>query len=128
GHVAAVELVTVGQRRGLNLGGGDKRYVVDVDVATRRVVVGGEEDLLTNITLVNQLSWPHATDKPVAARQVLVQGSAHGARHEATIASAGDDVVSIEWQRPQRRIAPGQTVVFYDLADTHVVGGGIVTS
>ncbi|MBM3638982.1 MAG: tRNA 2-thiouridine(34) synthase MnmA [Actinobacteria bacterium] len=128
GHVAAVELVTVGQRRGLNLGGGDKRYVVDVDVVTRRVVVGGEEDLLTNITLVNQLSWPHTTDKPVAARQVLVQGSAHGARHEATIASAGDDVVSIEWKRPQRRIAPGQTVVFYDLADTHVVGGGIVTS
>jgi tRNA-specific 2-thiouridylase len=128
GHVAAVELVTVGQRRGLNLGGGDKRYVVDVDVAARRVVVGGEQDLLTSATLVKQLCWPHATDKPDVARQVLVQGSAHGARHEATIESTDDDCVSIAWKRPQRRIAPGQTVVFYDLSDVHVVGGGIVTS
>jgi tRNA-specific 2-thiouridylase len=92
------------------------------------VVVGGEDDLLTNTTVVEQVCWPHATDRPTESRHVLVQGSAHGARHEATIESTSDDGVSIVWKRPQRRIAPGQTVVFYDLADTHVLGGGIVTS
>ena len=38
----------------------------------------------------------------------------------------GDDVV-VRWHEPQRRVAPGQTVVFYDLTDTHVLGGGIAT-
>jgi tRNA-specific 2-thiouridylase len=33
----------------------------------------------------------------------------------------------LTWERPQRRISPGQTVVFYDPTDTHVLGGGVVT-
>ena len=128
GDVAAVELVTIGQRRGLNLGGGDKRYVVDVDVKTRRVVVGSENDLLTNEVVVKQLCWPHGSDEPLSTCDVLVQGSAHGARHAASITMESDDTVRLTWNKDQRRIAPGQTVVFYDLTDTYVVGGGIVTS
>jgi tRNA-specific 2-thiouridylase len=33
----------------------------------------------------------------------------------------------VEWDEPQRRVAPGQSVVFYDLTDDHVLGGGIAT-
>lgn len=128
GEVSAVELVTIGQRRGLNLGGGDKRYVVDVDVKSRRVVVGGEHDLLTHDVTVNELCWPHSEDKPTMPRDVLVQGSAHGARHAASITMTSEDSVRLVWDKPQRRVAPGQTVVFYDSTDTYVVGGGIVTS
>jgi tRNA-specific 2-thiouridylase len=127
GRVDAVELVTLGQRRGLGLGGGDKRYVVDVSVDERRVVVGSESDLLCTTTTVDTLVWPHADD---AARldgaTVLVQGSAHGARAAARIDSNGGSL-TLTWERPQRRISPGQTVVFYDRDDTVVLGGGIVT-
>ncbi len=49
GAVAAVELVTLGQRHGLGLpGGSDPRYVVDVDVPTATVTVGSEADLLVD--------------------------------------------------------------------------------
>lgn len=127
GRVDAVELVTLGQRRGLGLGGGDKRYVVDVSVGERRVVVGSEADLLCTTTEIDTLVWPHADD---AARldgaTVLVQGSAHGARAAARIDVDGASA-TLSWERPQRRISPGQTVVFYDRDDTVVLGGGIVT-
>ena len=127
GRVDAVELVTLGQRRGLGLGGGDKRYVVDVDVSERRVVVGGEADLLHGTTEVGTLAWPHAGDASrLDGATVLVQGSAHGARAAARVDVLGD-TATLTWERPQRRISPGQTVVFYDPTDTVVLGGGIVT-
>jgi len=128
GTVQAVELVTIGQRRGLNLGGGDKRYVVDVDIAAPRVVVGAEEDLFVDHTRVVDVVWPYALDsQSVVNSKVLVQGSAHGARSRA-ILRRDDEGYFLEWHRPERRIAPGQSVVFYDLEDTYVLGGGLVSA
>jgi tRNA-specific 2-thiouridylase len=127
GEVPAVELVTLGQRRGLGLGGGDKRYVVAVDVPARRVVVGDESELFISQTSVGTLSWPYGTDTDViASQEVLVQGSAHGERSAGRIELTDTGLV-INWSRPTRRISPGQTVVFYDATDTVVLGGGIVT-
>jgi len=128
GEVPAVELVTLGQRRGLGLGGGDKRYVVAVDVPLRRVTVGDEAQLFVSDTSVGKLVWPHADDEEyVLTHDVLVQGSAHGERSMARLVKT-DDGYSLKWSRPTRRIAPGQTVVFYDDSDTVVLGGGIVTA
>jgi len=128
GTVPAVELVTLGQRRGLGLGGGDIRYAIDVDVPGRRVVVGSEEQLYTSTSTVSQMSWPHASDAAlVTSTEVLVQGSAHGERFAARLQAEGDSFV-LNWVRPNRRIAPGQTVVFYNADDTAVLGGGIVTA
>ncbi len=122
GEVESVELVTVGQRKGLGLpGGGPKRYVVDVDVAGAVVTVGGDTDLLRAGLEVDAVTW---VDEPVEAA-VLVQCSAHGRAMPARIAVSGDGGVCVEWAEPQRRIAPGQSVVFYDRTDTMVLGGGI---
>ena len=59
--------------------------------------------------------------------EVKVQCSAHGATATATISPAGNDGdrVHVSWHSPQRRIAPGQSVVFYDATDAYVLGGGI---
>jgi tRNA-specific 2-thiouridylase len=128
GEVPAVELVTLGQRRGLGLGGGDKRYVVAVDVPARRVTVGDESELYVSETRIGTLSWPYDNDTTlVNGIEVLVQGSAHGDRGAGVVAIDGDEL-TIRWSRPHRRIAPGQTVVFYDDSDTMVLGGGIVLS
>lgn len=123
GHVESVEMVTVGQRKGLGLpGGGPKRYVVDVDVANQRVTVGDDADLLRPGIEVAATTWIH---QPVSGR-VRVQCSAHGETRIADIApGSATDSVDVIWTEPQRRIAPGQSVVFYDLDDRCVLGGGI---
>jgi tRNA-specific 2-thiouridylase len=121
GEVAAVELVTIGQRKGLGLpGGGPKRFVVDIDRATSTVVVGGAADVVRPGLAVGAMSW---VDGPVAGA-VKVQCSAHGAAHPATVEATGDGV-AVHWHEPQRRVAPGQSVVLYDATDTVVLGGGI---
>ncbi|MEO6571355.1 MAG: tRNA 2-thiouridine(34) synthase MnmA [Ilumatobacteraceae bacterium] len=120
GRVESVELVTVGQRRGIGLpGGGPKRYVVDVDVPGATVVVGDDADLLRAGLRVAEVSW---TARPIVG-EVLVQGSAHGRPQPASITRDGPNV-RVTWHHEQRRIAAGQSVVFYDLADRCVLGGG----
>jgi len=123
GEVAAIEMVTIGQRRGIGLpGGGPKRYVLDVDMTAGMVVVGDEDDLMRTSMRVEHVAW---TDEPQVG-PVRVQCSAHGATAKATTAFAGDaGTVDVTWDAPQRRVAPGQSVVFYDAADRVVLGGGI---
>lgn len=123
GEVESVEMVTVGQRKGIGLpGGGPKRYVLDVDMASATVTVGSGADLLRGELQVDRMSW---VDGPVVG-PVLVQCSAHGKALPAEISGA-EAIASIVvcWDEPQRRIAPGQSVVAYDPTNTRVLGGGI---
>ncbi len=123
GTVPAVELMTIGQRRGIGVpGGGDKRYVVDVDVTSGVVTIGSDGDLRRGRCRVTGVVW---SDRPVVGH-VRVQASAHGASVAAELsAPTAEGSVSVHWQSPQRRIAPGQSVVFYDGDDRRVLGGGI---
>jgi tRNA-specific 2-thiouridylase len=122
GDVDAVELVTVGQRRGIGLpGGGPKRYVVDVDTDGAVVTVGADDELLRNELVVDRPTWVDAA----ITGEVLVQCSAHGRTTRATVDRRADGALDVRWHEPQRRIAPGQSVVFYDLTDRCVLGGGI---
>lgn len=118
GEVEAVELVTVGQRRGLRLAGGrDRRYVVDVDVEGRMVRVGSYSDLLVSSVRLESTSW--SSEHPPGGR-LEAQCSAHGTPVPAVV--EGD---LVRFLRPRPRVAPGQSVVLYD-GDV-VVGGGIAT-
>jgi tRNA-specific 2-thiouridylase len=121
GTAPAIELVTVGQRKGLGLpGGGPKRYVLAVDRREATVVVGDESELLDDELDVATPTW---VDAPVEG-DVLVQTSAHGTPHRATI-EVTTESVRVRMHDPQRRVAPGQSVVFYDVDDRCVLGGGI---
>lgn len=117
GQVDAVELVTIGQRRGLGgPGGGERQYVVGVDPAARTVVVGSAADLVVAEQALDRLTW---VGPPVeVGADVLVQCSAHGSARPARY--EGHRVV---WSRPERRVAPGQSVVLYDCGGTEVLGG-----
>jgi tRNA-uridine 2-sulfurtransferase len=127
GDVDAIELVTIGQRRGLALAGGaQRRFVVDVDVPARTVTVGPPERLTVVDQRVGPVGWAGA---PVEG-DVLVQCAAHG-RVAAAEVRPDDDGVVIRWAEPQRRVAPGQSVVLYRRVtdtdtetDTEVVVGG----
>jgi tRNA-uridine 2-sulfurtransferase len=121
GRVEAVELVTVGQRRGLGLaGGGAPRYAVDVDVASATVRIGAASELLSDRAVLEEVVW---ADEPVSGA-VHVQCSAHGESRAATVAAdAGGDRVEVRFAAPHRRVAAGQSVVLYQ--GDQVVGGGI---
>jgi tRNA-specific 2-thiouridylase len=116
GAVAAVELVTVGQRKGLGLPGGTREplFAVSVDTERATVTVGTGADLLAHEVRLGGFTWAHdAHEGPV-----LAQTSAHG---EPRAAVLDGDV--LRWQQPQRLVAPGQSVVLYD-GDT-VLGGAV---
>jgi tRNA-specific 2-thiouridylase len=121
GEADALEMVTLGQRRGIGLpGGGPKRYVVDIDHEAAVVRVGDESMLSVSNMTVGQMAWAH---EPVTG-DVLVQCSAHGVANAAVI-TLHDGMVDVRWATSQRRVAPGQSVVFFDPTDTYVLGGGI---
>jgi tRNA-specific 2-thiouridylase len=121
GRAEAVELVTIGQRRGLTLAGGaGRRYVTDVDVPGRRVTVGNREDLAVELTRLADWTWAVA---PLAdGTEVEVQTSAHGAPRAAVV-----DGDCVRWSVPSPRVAPGQAVVLYQRVAGHdvVAGGGL---
>ncbi len=118
GSVDSIELVTYGQRKGLDLGGdAERRYVVDIDHGGATVTVGHQEELLVDHQTIDDLAWSH---EPLPG-EFLVQCSAHGRPQPAALVVGGDED-QLRWLDPQRRVAPGQAVVLYRGDD--VVGGG----
>ncbi|HEY3811455.1 MAG TPA: aminomethyltransferase beta-barrel domain-containing protein, partial [Acidimicrobiales bacterium] len=128
GQIPAVELVTIGQRRGLGAltapepvceGAGPddgRRYVVDVDIPAATVTVGPLAATLVTRIDVRDPVWVDGAPEP---GEVLdVQMSAHGRPVPARWTADG----IVEVVTPVRRVAPGQSVVLYR-ADA-VVGGG----
>lgn len=127
GSVDAVELVTIGQRRGLGLAGGrSARYVTEVDVVGRRVEVGTRADLLSDRLRVDRVVVAEPSGPSLAGRSWLVQTSAHGTPRRARVDPAAGNTGALEvvWDDPQPKVATGQSAVFYD--GDAVVGGGIV--
>jgi tRNA-uridine 2-sulfurtransferase len=129
GEVAAVELVTLGQRRGLGVpGGGDPLHVVAVDVSARRVTVASPDHLMRSVQQVERMLWldhhdgrcPQALERPV-----LAQCSAHGAVAGALLEARPDGTATLRWNEPQRVVATGQSIVVYDLDDDRVIAGGL---
>jgi tRNA-specific 2-thiouridylase len=116
GAVDAIELVTIGQRRGMGGGRGERRYAVSVDVAERRVIIGGEADLMTDAVEVEAWEWTGRS--PAAGAAVAVQTSAHG-----LVTTGRLRLSSVLLDEPVRRVAPGQSVVVYE--GDRVLGGGV---
>ncbi|MHB8594589.1 MAG: tRNA 2-thiouridine(34) synthase MnmA [Acidimicrobiales bacterium] len=123
GTVPAVELVTVGQRRGLGLAGdGRRRFALSVDVAARRVTVG--EAARARSRFVPLRHWTWVDQVLPTGSQAIAQTSAHGRPVPCTL--GGEAIV---FDEPQRLVAPGQTVALYDAESPDVVlGSAIVAS
>ena len=136
GRTDAVETVTIGQRRGLHLAGGSEpRFVLDVDVdtSTPSVRVGSAQDLLVDQLRLDRVEWAahpgevsnDSADGGWGSVTVDVQVSAHGDTAAATVEPLGRDGAVARWSAPHRRVAPGQSVVFYN--GDLVVGAGVAS-
>lgn len=121
GEHPGVAFFTLGQRRGLGLGGGPTRVVVGLDAATNRVVVGGEEDLARDRLLVDE--WIDRDPDPASAGLTCRTRSRHaGIAVMAVDVDPARGLPRIDLESPDRAPAPGQAVVLD--REGIVVGGG----
>jgi tRNA-specific 2-thiouridylase len=121
---AGIEQFTIGQRRGLGLATGEKLYVIGLDAANARVVVGGEADLYTDSCKVERVRWiPFERPGGALNTTVRIRSSHPGAT--AVVTDHGDGSATIKFTEAQRAVTPGQAAVFYE--GDLVLGGGWIT-
>ncbi|MTV27014.1 tRNA 2-thiouridine(34) synthase MnmA [Nitriliruptoraceae bacterium ZYF776] len=126
GEHGGVWRYTVGQRRGLGLTTAThrRRFVVDLDAASRTVVVGPRDALACRWLAVDAPSWAVPVP-PRDGQRVRVQIRAHAPSVPATLHLADDaDGWRVTLDEPLHGVALGQAAVLYDPADEVCLGGG----
>lgn len=111
---------TVGQRKGLGGGLGQRLYVLGVRARSNEVVVGETADLMRDDVVLDDLNWLAAP--PAPGDRVDARLRHRGALVGATVERAGDDVMQLRLDTPQRAITPGQSGALY--RGEALVGGG----
>lgn len=124
GHHDGLATFTIGQRRGLGIAAGKPQYVVALDATTNTVVLGDDDDLLQR-ELACELAWLDERAAAQASPLTAQIRSRHQAQN-ARIASVNGNVARVTFELPQRAMAPGQTIAFYD-GDV-VVGSGVISA
>jgi tRNA-specific 2-thiouridylase len=117
---------TVGQRRGLGVSLGAPAYVLEMDVATNRVVVGPRELLSRRALDADRVSWIAGRPPADGPFEASVRVRSHGEDVPVVITPRGDDTVEVAFRSPQRALAPGQSAVIY--RGDEVLGGGRIVA
>ena len=139
GHHDGVWRFTVGQRRGLGLDHHERRFVTDVDPASRTVRVGPREELACHWADLDRPNWTRgaapagavrvqirAHGRSVAGRVVPADGTADGTATDRT--ALGGERVRVELDEPVHGLALGQAAVVYTPDDQICLGGGRVVA
>jgi tRNA-specific 2-thiouridylase len=117
---------TIGQRRGLGIGGlADPLYVVKLDPDTRRVIVGPKAMLATRSVPVREINW--LGDTPLTSRNewhLAVRVRSTRPPTDAILRPISDTEAMVELVAPEEGVSPGQACVFYDTQSTRIFGGG----
>jgi tRNA-uridine 2-sulfurtransferase len=122
---------TVGQRRGLGIAAGSPLYVVRLDAASRRVVVGPREALRTSRIRLRDVNWlgDIAISEAIERHaEIYVKVRSTRAPQAAWLHRYADADFEVELIGGEDGVSPGQACVFYDAADgqARVLGGGII--
>ena len=115
---------TIGQRRGLPGGAGQRRFVLRIDAGTGEVRVGPREGLGRDRLSVDDVRWLDR-ERAEGAVRCAVQIRHHAAAHPAWLEPGPDGAMVVRLDRPAFGVAPGQAAVFY-AEDDRVLGGGWV--
>ena len=126
GEHRGVIYYTIGQRRGLGIGGLDEPlYVVTLDVDARRVIVGPKDMLSTRIVPVREINW--LGDGPfdgAAEHHVSVKVRSTRPPRDAIVRPLSRTEAEVELLTPEEGVSPGQACVFYEAGGSRVLGGG----
>ena len=118
---------TIGQRRGLGIGGGDPLYVVKLDVNRNQVIVGPKEALARDVVYLNEMNWLGDDGHLTGQKPVLVKLRSAMAPVPATVTLSGNGLATLVLDQPYEGIAPGQAGVIYD-GDRCLGGGWIIAA
>ena len=120
---------TVGQRRGLGIGGLEKPlYVIKLDVEGKKVIVGPKALLKTTHVPIEQINW--LGDGSLQSKKewyLSVKVRSTRPPREAILRPINDYSASVELVTPEEGVSPGQACVFYERKGTRVLGGGWIT-
>ena len=124
GHHDGIEFYTIGQRKGLGISSTRPLYVIELDAASNRVVVGDDSFLERDEFVVDRCNWISFADPPKSLEaMVKIRYNHPGAA--ATLIPQPGGKAKVELHEPQRAITPGQAAVFY--REDLVLGGGWIT-
>ena len=118
---------TVGQRRGLGIGGGEPLYVVRLEPEARRVVVGPREALAVRRIPVSGINWLGDAPferAPAEGWETAVKVRSTRPPAPARIRPLGDGRAEVALATAEEGVAPGQACVFYAPEGSRVLGGG----
>ncbi len=118
---------TIGQRRGLGVGGGEPFYVVKLDPDTRQVIVGPKEALSRTTIPVKEINWlgdGGFEACPEGGWSVEVKVRSTRPPRPATVRPLSSTTAEVELLAAEEGIAPGQACVFYAPEGERVLGGG----
>jgi tRNA-uridine 2-sulfurtransferase len=124
GQHAGIHQFTVGQRKGLGVAVGQPLYVLEVRSETREVVVGSADALEEGALIAQDVNWISG-EPPSGAIPATVQIRHRHRAAAAVVTPLNHRQARVEFDDPQRAIAPGQAAVFYD-GDV-VLGGGWIS-
>lgn len=117
---------TIGQRRGLGIGGlADPLYVVRLDVDKRQVVVGPKDLLATRTIPVREINWlgdGAFTDQ--AEREISVKVRSTRPPAPAILRPISATEAEVELLTAEEGVSPGQACVFYETEGSRILGGG----
>lgn len=115
---------TIGQRKGLGLGGGAPLYVIRLEAERRRVVVGPREALARTAITLHQVNWLGGPERDGIRVEVRVRSTRPP--KAATLSRHSDGTATIVLDAAEEGVAPGQACVFYQ--GERVLGGGWITN
>jgi tRNA-specific 2-thiouridylase len=122
GEHQGIHHYTVGQRKGLNIGGGPPRYVIELRPKDNTIVVGRREDAMYASLECADVHFIGARPSEEFRAQVKVRYRAP--EQPATISVHDGDRVHVAFHEPVWGVAPGQLAVFYE--GERVLGGGTI--
>lgn len=123
-HIGVINF-TVGQRRGLGIATGEPLFVVKLDAAKKRVIVGSRESLGVSRIALKDVNWigeSVAAEDELNGREILVRVRSTREPVPAKLSIGAGWSVLLDV--PEEGVAPGQAAVFYDPRTTRVLGGG----
>ena len=111
---------TIGQRKGLGISSKTPLYVVGINPDKNEIQVGNESDLYTNEVYATNLNFLIPVEEEITAK------IRYGANADkAKLCLINENRAKILFEKPQRAVTPGQSIVFYK--DDILMGGGIIT-